>query len=140
LNYVLFMLAFRVLTTARVSWGDVRTGAIVGAVAWSVLQALGGYLVGHQLRGASSTYGGFAIVVGLLAWLYLGTQVTLYAAELNVVKARRLWPRSLVQPPLTEADARQLVLLAKVEERRQGQVVSTTLPEEDLERKHGRAS
>ena len=29
---------------------------------------------------------------------------TVYAAEVNVVLARRLWPRALVQPPLTEAD------------------------------------
>src|SRR6266487_331566 len=49
LNFILFMLAFRVLTTENVSWGDVRPGAIIGAVAWTVLQALGGYYVAHQL-------------------------------------------------------------------------------------------
>src|SRR5665647_3046656 len=47
LNFGLFMLAFRILTTADVSWSDVRVGAAVGAVAWTALQALGGYLVGH---------------------------------------------------------------------------------------------
>jgi hypothetical protein len=35
--------------------------------------------------------------------LYLGAQLTLYAAEVNVVAARRLWPRSLLQPPLANA-------------------------------------
>jgi membrane protein len=132
LNFGLFMLAFRILTTASVSWSDVRIGAAVGAVAWTALQAFGGYIVGHQLQHASATYGTFAIVVGLLGWMYLGTQITLYAAELNVVKARHLWPRSLIQPPLTEADRRQLESLAKVEERRKGQVVVTTLAPEDL--------
>ena len=132
LNFGLFLLAFRVLTTAGVSWSDVRPGAAVGAVAWTTLQALGGYIVGHQLQSASATYGTFAIVVGLLGWMYVGTQVTLYAAELNVVKARHLWPRSLVQPPLTDADQRQLQLQAKVEERRKGQVVVTRLAPEDL--------
>jgi uncharacterized BrkB/YihY/UPF0761 family membrane protein len=39
----------------------------------------------------------FAIVLGLLFWLYLGAQLTLYAAEVNVVAARRLCPRSLRQ-------------------------------------------
>ena len=133
LNFGLFMLAFRILTTAKVSWSDVRVGAAVGAVAWTALQALGGYIVSTQLQNASATYGTFAIVVGLLGWMYIGAQLTLYAAELNVVKARRLWPRSLIQPPLTDADRRQLSLLAKVEERRKGQVVVTSLAPEDLE-------
>jgi YihY family inner membrane protein len=133
LNFGLFMLAFRILTTAEVSWSDVRVGAVVGAVAWTALQATGGYVVGHQLQHASATYGTFAIVVGLLGWMYIGAQLTLYAAELNVVRARRLWPRSLIQPPLTEADRRQLDSLAKVGERRKGQVVVTTLAPDDLQ-------
>jgi membrane protein len=132
LNFALFLLAFRILTTADVSWADVRLGAAVGAVAWTALQALGGFIVARQLEHAGSTYGTFAIVVGLLGWLYIGAQLTLYAAELNVVRARRLWPRSLIQPPLTEADRRQLDLQAKVEERRKGQVVTTRLAPEDL--------
>ena len=139
LNFGLFLLAFRILTTAGVSWSDVRVGAAVGAAAWTTLQTFGGYIVGHQLQHAGATYGTFAIIVGLLGWMYLGTQVTLYAAELNVVRARRLWPRSLIQPPLTEADRRQLHLQAQVEERRKGQVVVTRLAPEDLddERKAG---
>jgi hypothetical protein len=49
-------------------------------------------------------YGVFAIVLGLLFWLYLGARLTLYAAEVNVVAARRLWPRSLLQPPPANTD------------------------------------
>ena len=45
----------------------------------------------------------FATVLGLLAWVYLATEITVYSAEVNVVLERRLWPRSIVQPPLTEA-------------------------------------
>ena len=127
LNFVLFMLAFRILTTENVSWGDVRPGAIIGAVAWTVLQALGGYYVAHQLRGASDTYGTFAAVIGLLAWIYLGAQVTLFAAEVNVVKKRRLWPRGIVQPPLTEADERALSDYAKQQERRPEERVDVTI-------------
>jgi YihY family inner membrane protein len=118
LNFLLFMLAFHILTTEDLSWADVRPGAIIGAVAWTVLQALGGYYVSHQLQGASDTYGTFAMVIGLLTWIYLGAQVTLFAAEINVVKKRRLWPRGIVQPPLTEADERALKGYAKQEERR----------------------
>jgi YihY family inner membrane protein len=123
LNFLLFMLAFRILTTQDVSWADVRPGAVVAAVAWTALQALGGYYVSHQLQGATETYGTFATVIGLLAWIYLGAQVTLLAAEVNVVKKRRLWPRAIVQPPLTDADERALTSYAEQEERR---------PEEDV--------
>jgi YihY family inner membrane protein len=130
LNFVLFMLAFRILTTENVSWGDVRPGAIIGAVAWTVLQALGGYYVAHQLRGASDTYGTFATVIGLLAWIYLGAQVTLLAAEVNVVKKRRLWPRGIVQPPLTEADEQALSDYAKQQERRPEERVDVTIEAE----------
>jgi len=59
-------------STADVSWSDVRVGAAVEAVAWTALQALGGCVVGHQLQHASATYGTFAIVVGLLGWMYIG--------------------------------------------------------------------
>jgi membrane protein len=117
LNTVLFMLTFRVLTVEDVSWADVRVGAITGAVVWTLLQAFGGYYVGHQLGGASDTYGTFAVVIGLLGWIFIGAQATLLAAEINVVKARRLWPRSL-QPPLTEADGRALKIYGLQEKRR----------------------
>jgi len=127
LNFVLFMLAFRILTTEDLSWADVRPGAIIGAVAWTVLQALGGYYVAHQLRGASDTYGTFATVIGLLAWIYLGAQVTLFAAEVNVVNKRQLWPRGIVQPPLTEADERALSDYAKQEQRRPEERVNVTI-------------
>jgi uncharacterized BrkB/YihY/UPF0761 family membrane protein len=70
-------------------------------------RAVGGYLVGHYLRHTSQVYGVFAIVLGLLFWLYLGARLTLYAAEVNVVAARRLWPRSLLQPPLATAGQHQ---------------------------------
>jgi uncharacterized BrkB/YihY/UPF0761 family membrane protein len=63
-------------------------------------------------------YGFFAIVIGLLGWLYLGAQMTLLAAEINVVWRRKLWPRALVQPPLTLKDKEALRRLAKMEERR----------------------
>jgi YihY family inner membrane protein len=124
LNFILFMLAFRILTTADVDWADVRPGAIVAAAAWTALQALGGYFVSHQLQGATETYGTFATVIGLLAWIYLGAQVTLLAAEMNVVKKRRLWPRAIVQPPLTDADRRALTAYVQQEERR---------PEEEIQ-------
>jgi YihY family inner membrane protein len=117
-NLFLFLLAFRILTSENLTWGDVLPGAAVGSVAWSTLQALGGYYVTHQLQGASEVYGTFAMVIGLLAWIFIGAQVTLLAAEVNVVRKRHLWPRSLVQPPFTDADVQAMTNYAKQEDRR----------------------
>ena len=55
----------------------------------------------------SATYAQFALVIALLVWLHLGAQLTLYAAEINVVVSRRLWPRSLFGPPAAPADERR---------------------------------
>jgi YihY family inner membrane protein len=100
-NVGLFLLVFRVLTPQQIPTRQLLAGALV---AWQVLQAVGGYLVDHYLRHTSQVYGVFAIVLGLLFWLYLGARLTLYAAEVNVVAARRLWPRSLLQPPFATAE------------------------------------
>jgi YihY family inner membrane protein len=127
LNLIMFLLAFRILTTEDVTWGDVFPGAMVAALSWTVLQALGGYIVSHQLQGASDTYGTFAIVIGLLAWIYLGAQMMLFAAEVNVVRKRRLWPRAIAQPPLTEADERALRSYAEQEERRPEEYISVRI-------------
>ncbi|MGQ0680506.1 MAG: YihY/virulence factor BrkB family protein [Actinomycetota bacterium] len=120
LNFGAFLIAFKVLTIADVSWRDVAPGAAVGAVSWAILQALGGYIVRNQLTLASDVYGFFAIVIGLLSWLYIGAQLTFVAAEINAVRARRLWPRSLdPEYDLTAAEREALTLtgLATQEER-----------------------
>jgi uncharacterized BrkB/YihY/UPF0761 family membrane protein len=122
-NTGLFLVAFRVLTPRQVPTGRLLLGAAVAGVLFTLLQAVGGYLVGHNLKHAQQVYGFFAIVLGLMAWLYLSAEVTLYGAEVNVVRARRLWPRSILQPPLTEADQRALVDLARQEERRPEQAI-----------------
>jgi YihY family inner membrane protein len=116
-NLLLFFAAFRLLTAREVATRDLVAGVIFGAVLWQLLQYVGGYYVAHVIRHAKETSGLFAFVLGLLAWLYLGGQVTLVAAEINVVRARRLWPRSFHSPPLLDADRRALTSSAETEER-----------------------
>ncbi len=116
-NVALFMVAFRLMTAATVPTRDLRIGACAAAVMWTILQSVGGYYIGHVLKGDKNTYGTFATVIALLVWLHLGAQLTLYCAEINVVLSRRLWPRSLFGPPTAAADQETLTALAKVEER-----------------------
>ncbi|MBV8464219.1 MAG: YihY/virulence factor BrkB family protein [Acidimicrobiales bacterium] len=115
LNVGLSLTAFRLLTPLTLSARVLLPGAVVGGLGWTALQYIGGALVDHTLRNTTQVYGFFGIVLGLLAWMYLGAQLTVYAAEVNVVRHRRLWPRSL-REPLTPAD-REVLRSQVLEER-----------------------
>jgi membrane protein len=123
INFGLFMASFKLLTSAKLTFRELVPGAVFAAIAWEVLQVLGGVYIKHVVSKASNTYGTFALVIGVLAWLHLGAQLTLYGAELNSVLARRLYPRSLLGPPDTKADQSALRALAEVEERSDQQQV-----------------
>jgi YihY family inner membrane protein len=124
-NVALYFAAFRTLTPKQVETKWLIPGVITGGVAWTVLQAAGGYVVGHDLKGASALYGLFGLVLGLMAWIYLGAEITLYSAEVNTVLRHRLWPRGLVHPPLTEADQRSLAFQVTENQQRPEQEVLT---------------
>lgn len=125
-----FLLAFRALTPGPVGWRQLLPGAVVAGVVWTALLAAGELVVGHYLRDDSAIYGLFAIVLGLFAWLYVAAEITIYSAAVNVVLSRRLWPRAIVQPPLTEADERSMAAQALQNRRRPEQHVVVTF---DLE-------
>jgi membrane protein len=113
----LFWVAFKIGTAREVGWRQHLPGAVIAGVIWQILQAVAGYFISHQLAHASPIYGTFAIVIGLIAWLYLVAQLTLYAVQVSVVKAYRLWPRSMAPPPYTEQDRRAFQLYAQVQKR-----------------------
>ena len=128
LNFALYFAMFRLMTPGVPS-RDLRVGVVVAGVLWTILQALGGAYIGHVMKGQHGAYAEFGFVIALLVWLHLGAQMTLYAAEINVVLKRKLWPRSLFGPPDAPADQETLRALAKVEERSEQQQV-------DVEFKH----
>jgi len=118
LSFGVFLAAFMVLTAEPLGWHDVWLGAVLATVFWMGLQLFGTWYVTRVLARASVIYGFFAVVIALLSWLFLGVQTTLFAAEINVVRNYKLWPRSMVQPPLTDADKRTFARLARMEIRR----------------------
>ena len=117
LNIGLFWLGFRLATAREVTARELFLGAVLAAIVWQILQLLGSYLVAHTLARSSSLYGVFGLVLGLIAWLYLQAQFTLYAVEAAVVQSRRLWPRTLFPPPLHEPDRRAYRLYAQAQQR-----------------------
>src|ERR1700722_6657537 len=90
LNVGVFWLSFRLGTAKEIGWRQLRLGAVIAGVIWQILQYVGTYFVSHQLAPAPPVYRTFAVVIGLLAWLYLEAELTLYAVEINVVLAFRL--------------------------------------------------
>jgi uncharacterized BrkB/YihY/UPF0761 family membrane protein len=94
-NVLMYWGAFTVVVKLPKDGTTVWPGALLGGLAWTMLQFAGAQLVRHQLRHLSNLYGTFATVLGLIWWIALGTMFTVYAAEFNVVLTRHLWPRSL---------------------------------------------
>ena len=134
LNVGVFWLAFRLAAASQVGTGTMLIGAVITACSWQTLQVIGGYLVSHQLARYSALYGVFAVVLGLLAWLFLQAQITMYAVEINVVRAYRLWPRSVIRPrlvpsdQLTQADVRAYRMYAQTQQRQPGLGVRLEVP------------
>ena len=81
-------------------------GAAFAGTAYVILQTAGGLYVERTINGASDTYGTFAVVIGLLTWIFLIAQVLVLGAEVNTVVSGRLWPRSLFGEAATEGDKR----------------------------------
>jgi membrane protein len=111
-------------------------GAVLAGVAWTALQFLGSWLVARQLQHSSELYGFFAIVLGLLFWLFLAAQILVYSAEVNVVLARRLWPRSLRtlfvdRGELTEADRRAYAGYVRAQQHKQAEIVDVSFKHPD---------
>ena len=94
-NSAVLLAAFWLLTARARRVADLLPGVLLAAVGLLVLQAAGGWYIARVIDGASDTYGTFALVIGLLSWFWLGSHVLLLAAEVNVVRLRHLWPRSL---------------------------------------------
>ncbi len=91
---------------------DIAVGAVIATVCLEALQSVGDFLMARELQRLDTLYGTFAIVLGLMFWIYLQAQVLLYALEIDVVRAMRLWPRSL-RGPLTPADERAYQLYSR---------------------------
>jgi uncharacterized BrkB/YihY/UPF0761 family membrane protein len=103
---------------------------VCAAVGYELLQLLGGYYVGHVVKNASDTYGTFALVIGLLSFMFVAAVVVLLGAEVSAVSSRRLWPRSLStysgRRP-TEADLAALEQRTRMEARRPDEEIAVSI-------------
>lgn len=142
LNATAFVLMFRIATARDLSIHDVARGAIAAAVVWQLLQSFGVVYVSHVVANASATNGVFAIVLGLIAFLYATAVAVIVCAEVNVVHVERLHPRALLTPftdnvSLTRGDRRAYAGQAEAQRMKGFQDVDVTFdqpvePSDDL--------
>jgi YihY family inner membrane protein len=130
LSVALSLVVFLLMSPKTCRWTDLLPGAAVAGVGWQVLSLVGVQLVRHQLQHSSELYGTAGVVLGLISFLVLVAQLTLYGLEISSVRVNHLWPRSLAGPPYTDADREVLRLLARQELRRDGQRIDVTFDNE----------
>jgi uncharacterized BrkB/YihY/UPF0761 family membrane protein len=124
LNIGLYFASFTLLTAKVIGPRGLLPGAIAAAIGFTALITLGTGLMTHQLRNASATYGAFGSVIGIVAFLLLLAKLTMYAAELNPVLSRSLYPRALpMGGEPTIADKRVLSELIHAEKRLDDQAI-----------------
>lgn len=119
-NAAIFVLAIHIATARDLRWRDSIPGAMGAALAWLVLQSFGAILVGHVLKNATAVNAVFGLVLGLAVWLYVAAATLVVCVEVNVVRAKRLWPRALMTPftddvDLTRGDRRSYSDAAKAQ-------------------------
>ncbi|RXF71777.1 YihY/virulence factor BrkB family protein [Arcticibacter tournemirensis] len=84
---VLFGIIFKFLPDVRISWKDVR----VGAIATALLFMLGRFLIGMylQIAGTGSAFGAAGSVVVILTWVYYTAAILYFGAEFTQVYAEK---------------------------------------------------
>jgi membrane protein len=149
LNVAVFWVAFHLATGTPVSWRDLLPGAVLAGIGWQVLQTVGTGYVRHiqdssaVTKGAaasSTTNDTFALVLGLIAFIYLGAVITVICVEINVVRVKRLYPRSLLTPftddvVLTAGDEQAYTDAAKAQRNKGFEHVDVAFRPED---RHGK--
>lgn len=138
INAFICLVAFRVTTARNLTYRQVLPGALAAAFIWQTLQWFGAGYIRHTVKTASATNSVFALVLGLLAFLFLVSSTLVLCAEINVVLVERLYPRALLTPfvedaDLTEADRKTYSKKAKAERVKAFQRVSVRF--RDLGRK-----
>jgi uncharacterized BrkB/YihY/UPF0761 family membrane protein len=137
-NAAVFVLGFRLTTARRLTVRQVLPGAVAAAVAWQLLQSFGGVYVARVVANASAVDAVFALVLGLMAFIYLAAVVLVVCVEVNVVRVDHLYPRALLTPftddvELTRGDERVYAESARAQRAVRHQRVDVSFQERQRE-------
>jgi YihY family inner membrane protein len=129
----IFVSVFRLISHGRAGWRSVLPGAIVTASLWQGLQWVGNTYVREVIGRAKGNDmdGTFALVLGLVAFIFIAAIIVVLGLEVNVVLRRHLYPRALLTPftdnvILTKADQKAYAAYAKSQRHKGFQSVEVT--------------
>jgi membrane protein len=144
-NAAVFLLAFRISTAIRLSWRQIAPGAVTAAVLWQLLQSFGAQYVSRVVQHASATNSVSAVVLGLLAFIFLAANILVVSVQINVVRSKRLYPRALLTPftenvNLTEGDQDVYADAAKAQQHKNSQNVDVSFDDDGQQASANRAA
>ena len=133
LTIMIFVSVFRLISHGRAGWRSVLPGAIVTALLWQGLQWIGNTYVQEVILKAKGNQinGTFAVVLGLIVFIFVAAVMVVLGLEVNVVLRRHLYPRALLTPftdnvILTKADQKAYAAYAKSQRHKGFQSVEVT--------------
>jgi len=88
---ILFAIIFKFIPDTTISWRDVRMGAAVTSLLFTVGKVLIGLYLGHSAL--TSVYGAAGSLAVFLIWIYFSAQILLFGAELTHVYALKYGSR-----------------------------------------------
>lgn len=91
----LFLIVFRLGTASRIGLQCLWPGAIIASIGVLIVQHFGTTIMAHELPKLTGTYGSFALALAMMFWIYLQSQIILYALEITAVRAQKDWPKKL---------------------------------------------
>jgi membrane protein len=138
LTALLLTLLLRLATARGHTWWHAAPGGILIAVLWQVLQVVSTAYVKRVLSETSSMNQTFGVVLGLIGLIFLAAVMAMLGIELNVVIARRLWPRALLTPftdevHLTRADRKAYTSYAIAQRHKGFEEVTVTFDQAEPE-------
>ncbi len=86
LTTVLFTWTYTSLGNVRVGWRSHVPGAVLVAVGFEILKAVGAVYVPRAVASSSALYGSLGVVFAVLAWLLLYGRLIVYGAVVNVLR------------------------------------------------------
>lgn len=119
----LFLWASKVLPNRDVGIRPLLPGAVLGAVGFEALKAVGSIYVPRMVASSSALYGSLGVVFAIIAWLFFFGRLVVYSATLNVV----LWEREHGTQTV-EIDVPRIPDRHPVEAHRSGQVDDEEAP------------
>jgi membrane protein len=86
LTTVLFLWTYTSLGNSNVGWRTNLPGALLVAVGFEILKAVGSVYIPRAVSSSSALYGSLGVVFATLAWLLLYGRLIVYGAVVNVLR------------------------------------------------------